>query len=51
MSDRTLDFRLPFDVPFYSLVKLELPVFEPDDCPLCRQNVPLVKPGSRKHSS
>ncbi|HEY8540975.1 MAG TPA: orotate phosphoribosyltransferase [Pseudothermotoga sp.] len=38
---------LPFDVPFYSLMKLELPIYEPDDCPLCRQKIQLVKPGSR----
>jgi orotate phosphoribosyltransferase len=45
--DRSIE-KLSFDVPFYFLVKLELPIFEPDDCPLCRQNVPLIKPGSRK---
>lgn len=48
--DRSVE-KLPFDVPFYSLVKLELPIFEPEDCPLCRQNVPLVKPGSRKQQA
>lgn len=41
---------LPFDVPFYSLVKLELPIYEPDDCPLCKQKIQLVKPGSRTGS-
>ncbi|MBC7116727.1 MAG: orotate phosphoribosyltransferase [Pseudothermotoga sp.] len=46
--DRSVE-KLPFEVPFYSLVKLELPIFEPNDCPLCQQGVPLVKPGSRKH--
>lgn len=48
--DRSVE-KLPFDVPFYSLVKLELPIFEPNDCPLCRQNVKLIKPGSRKQSA
>ncbi|MGJ8455447.1 orotate phosphoribosyltransferase [Pseudothermotoga sp. U03pept] len=38
---------LPFTVPFYSLTKIELPIYEPEDCPLCAQNIPLVKPGSR----
>lgn len=47
--DRSVE-KLPFEVPFYSLVKLELPIFEPNDCPLCQQGVPLVKPGSRKHT-
>lgn len=38
---------LPFSVPFYSLIKLELPIYEPDNCPLCAQKIPIVKPGSR----
>ncbi len=41
---------LPFDVPFYSLLKLELPIYEPENCPLCEQKIPLVKPGSRTSS-
>lgn len=32
-----------------SLIRLELPTYAPDDCPLCKQGLPLVKPGSRKH--
>lgn len=44
--DRSVE-KLPFDVPFYSLVKLELPIYEPESCPLCSQHIPLVKPGSR----
>jgi len=47
--DRSIE-KLPFEVPFYSLVKLELPIFEPNDCPLCRKGIPLTKPGSRKHT-
>ena len=31
----------------HSLWKLAFPVYEPDDCPLCREGMPLVKPGSR----
>ncbi len=41
---------LPFDVPFYSLLKLDLPIYEPESCPLCEQKVPIVKPGSRTQS-
>ena len=37
----------PFDHPFRTLVKLDFPVYEAGDCPLCREGVPLVKPGSR----
>lgn len=37
-----------FEVPFEKLISLELPIFEPEDCPLCKSKVPLVKPGSKK---
>lgn len=38
----------PFDLPFKHLVRFEFPVHQPDDCPLCAQGEPLVKPGSRQ---
>jgi len=34
------------DVQF-SLLPMEVVMYEPDDCPLCKQGLPLVKPGSR----
>lgn len=34
-------------VPFKSLLKMTLPSFKPEACPLCREDRPLVKPGSR----
>ncbi len=37
-----------FDVPFLSLIKLNLATYQADDCPLCQQGQPLVKPGSKK---
>jgi orotate phosphoribosyltransferase len=36
-----------FDVPFTSLLAIDLPTYEPDKCPLCAQGLPVVKPGSR----
>src|SRR5437868_7261766 len=36
-----------FDVPFASLLDVSLPTYEPDQCPLCAQGLPVVKPGSR----
>jgi orotate phosphoribosyltransferase len=36
-----------FDVPFKSLLKLHFDTFEPDNCPMCKSNIPLVKPGSK----
>jgi len=35
-------------LPFFRLLDLEIPSFEPGDCPLCREGAPPpVKPGSR----
>ncbi len=35
-----------FDVPLFSLIKLDIPSYESKLCPLCSQGHPLVKPGS-----
>ena len=34
-------------LPFYALVHMEVPVYQPDACPLCAKGDPVVKPGSR----
>jgi orotate phosphoribosyltransferase len=40
--------RDPFDVPFRSLLKLDLPSFQPNECPACRAGAQAPeKPGSR----
>ena len=39
--------RAEFDVPFASLLDIDLPTHEPDKCPLCARGLPVVKPGSR----
>ena len=36
-----------FDVPFHALLNIDLPTYEPEQCPLCAQGLPVVKPGSR----
>ncbi len=36
-----------FDVPFFSLIRLDLATYEPASCPLCARGIPLVKPGSK----
>ena len=36
-----------FDVPFTSLLEIALPTYQADQCPLCAQGLPVVKPGSR----
>ncbi len=36
-----------FDVPYVGLLEMDLPTYEPEQCPLCAQGMPVVKPGSR----
>ncbi len=31
-----------------SLIKIDIKTFSPEKCPLCKQGIPAVKPGSRK---
>ncbi|MBX7220437.1 MAG: orotate phosphoribosyltransferase [Blastocatellia bacterium] len=47
--DRTKE---PIDlgVPRAALIRLEIPTYQPDACPLCQTGIPAVKPGSRKQS-
>jgi orotate phosphoribosyltransferase len=35
------------NVPLQSLVKMEVPAYPPESCPLCEKGIPVVKPGSR----
>jgi len=44
--DRSED--LKFEYPFYSLIKLKIEKYPPDSCPLCKQNLAIDYPGSRK---
>lgn len=34
-------------LPLYSAIKLNIETFNTDECPLCKQQLPYVKPGSR----
>ena len=36
------------DYLMFSSVKLDIETYEVEDCPLCKENIPYVKPGSRK---
>jgi len=38
--------RAQFGVPLVSLLKLQIETFEPSACPLCKEGLPVVKPGS-----
>lgn len=35
-------------LPFVCLETIQIKAFKPEECPLCKTGVPLVKPGSRK---
>jgi orotate phosphoribosyltransferase len=35
------------DVPFHSLLPMDVKAYQESECPLCKQGMPVVKPGSR----
>jgi len=37
----------PVDVPFAALAVITPPTYQPEACPMCRQGIPVAKPGSR----
>jgi len=39
--------RARISVPYYSLLTLKIDNYDPADCPLCKQGIPLYRPGSR----
>ncbi|MFC2136375.1 orotate phosphoribosyltransferase [Bacteroidota bacterium] len=40
--------KVDFGVPQTATLQLEVVTYQPDKCPLCKDNIPVVKPGSRK---
>ncbi len=40
--------KIDFGTRIESVISMEVQSYEADNCPLCEQNLPLVKPGSRK---
>lgn len=40
--------KVDFEVPTYCLLDLEVESYSPEACPLCKQGIAVVKPGSRK---
>lgn len=38
------------DIPLFALTTLDVETWEPADCPLCQQGVPVIKPGTTKVS-
>lgn len=39
---------IEFGVPFHALAKVKVETFEEKNCALCKKNIPVTKPGSRK---
>ncbi len=39
--------KVDFSVPFKALLSMEVISYEADECPICKQGVPIYKPGSR----
>lgn len=39
--------RNPFDRPFHALLEMDIPTWDPAECPLCREGSVAIKPGSR----
>jgi orotate phosphoribosyltransferase len=50
MVDRSLG-RADLGVPYKSLAQMDVPAWEPDQCPLCERGVPLVKPGTTQQKT
>jgi len=44
--DRSKNINLGY--PLTSLEKINIDTYQSENCPLCKQNIPLIKPGSRK---
>lgn len=42
--------KIDFGVPFQAVISMDVTSYEPDECPLCKQGLPIVKPGSRQIS-
>lgn len=39
--------KLPNDAPFFALADFEFDIYEPSECPLCKEGSVAIKPGSR----
>jgi len=40
--------KVDFGFPTKSLLTLNIKTYQPEECPLCKKNIPITKPGSRK---
>jgi orotate phosphoribosyltransferase len=42
--------KVSFPAKNFSVLKMDVTAYKPEDCPLCKQNIPIMKPGSRGNS-
>lgn len=42
--------KISFPSKHFSVLKMDVTAYKPEDCPLCKQNIPIMKPGSRGNS-
>ncbi|MBI4835067.1 MAG: orotate phosphoribosyltransferase [Planctomycetes bacterium] len=47
LVDRSGKAESPFNVKFNALLKVNPPIYKPEECPLCKKGIPVAKPGSR----
>lgn len=45
MVDRSMG-RADLGAPYTAVTEMDVPVWDPDDCPLCAQGIPAAKPGT-----
>ena len=46
-SEAKANCRLPSNKPLFALADFEFEIYEPEDCPLCKEGSIAIKPGSR----
>jgi len=46
-SERKEECKLPKDTPFFALEDFEFEIYEPNECPMCKEGSTAIKPGSR----
>jgi orotate phosphoribosyltransferase len=45
MVDRSMG-RAELGAPYSAVLEMDVPVWDPDDCPLCQKGIPAAKPGT-----
>jgi orotate phosphoribosyltransferase len=50
MVDRSMG-RTDLGTPYQALAEMDVPAWSPEECPLCAQGLPLVKPGTTQQSA